>query len=249
MNKLIATFLLTLVPGLVLAAGGGYPLDKMEPDVSNTASLQRGAKYFMNYCSGCHSTQFQRYERVADDLEVPHALMMENLVFDKSAKIGDLMENAMRDDEAKAWFGATPPDLTLVARVRGDDWLYTYLRTFYEDPSRPWGVNNKVFPDVGMPHVLLELQGRQIDTCAGAHHGQLDPLTGEELCGLEVVEAGQMSAQEFDQMTYDLVNFLVYSAEPMQLERKRLGIYVFLFLAVFFVFAYLLKREYWKDVH
>lgn len=237
---------------LALAAGGGYPLDRADVDPTDQASLQRGIRYFQNYCAGCHGTGYQRYERVADDLGIPHDLMMENLVFNKSAKIGDLMHNSMDPDEAKAWFGVTPPDLTLVSRVRGGpDWLYTYLRTFYEDPSRPYGVNNKVFPDVGMPHALLELQGIQIDTCQETSPNERDPLTGEKVCGLSVdpQRKGSMTPDEFDQMVYDLVNFLAYSAEPMKEQRKQLGIYVFLFLAVFGVFAYLLKREYWKDVY
>ncbi len=250
MKKIILTFVVAMMPVFVMAASTGYPLDNVDLDPSDKASLQRGAALYQNTCSGCHSTKFQRYERVADDLEIPHDLMMENLVF-TDAKIGNLMENAMREEDAKKWFGAAPPDLTMVARVRGADWLYTYLRTFYEDPKRPWGVNNKVFPDVGMPHVLLELQGMQIDTCSGDAAGARDPLTGEKLCGLQVdpERKGTMTPAEYDQAMYDLVNFLGYSAEPMKLERQRIGIYVMLFLLVFFVFAYLLKREYWKDVH
>lgn len=149
------------------------------------------------------------------------------------------------------WFGATPPDLTLVTRVRGDDWVYTYLKTFYEDPKRPWGVNNKVFPDVGMPHALLELQGVQIDTCGVEDPNKRDPLTGEKICGLKADPArkGSMSESEYDQAMYDLVNFLAYSAEPMKVKRQQLGIYVLLFLILLFVVTFLLKREYWKDVH
>ncbi|OQX36903.1 MAG: cytochrome c1 [Oceanospirillales bacterium LUC14_002_19_P2] len=251
MKKIFITWLFVLLPVAAFAAGGGgYPLDHVETDVSDKASLQRGAKFYMNYCAGCHATQFQRYERVADDLGIPHDLMLDNLVF-TDAKIGDLMKNGMIEGEAKQWFGAAPPDLTMVARVRGTDWLYTYLRTFYLDPKRPWGVNNKVFPDVGMPHVLLELQGGLIDTCAGDAEGQVDTLTGEKLCGLvsDPEYKGSMSPEEYDQAMYDLVNFLDYSGEPMQLERQKIGIYVLLFLAFFFVVAYLLKREYWKDVH
>ncbi len=251
MKKILITWLFVLLPVTAFAAGGGgYPLDHIETDVSDQASLQRGAKFYMNYCAGCHETQFQRYERVADDLGIPHDLMMDNLVF-TDAKIGNLMKNGMVESEAKQWFGAAPPDLTMVARVRGTDWLYTYLRTFYLDPKRPWGVNNKVFPDVAMPHVLLELQGGLIDTCAGDTEGQIDTLTGEKLCGLvpDPEYKGSMSTEEYDQAMYDLVNFLDYSGEPMQLDRQRIGVYVLLFLAFFFVVAYLLKREYWKDVH
>ncbi|MGY0217872.1 cytochrome c1 [Endozoicomonadaceae bacterium StTr2] len=251
MKKIILTLVMSMMPALGLAASAGYPLDSIDLDPSDKASLQRGAALFQNTCSGCHSTKFQRYERVADDLGIPHDLMMDNLVF-TDAKIGNLMENSIREQDAKKWFGAAPPDLTMVARVRGADWLYTYLRTFYEDPKRPWGMNNKVFPDVGMPHVLLELQGMQIDTCGKDDDpSSIDPLTGEKMCGLQVDpdRKGSMTPAEYDQAMYDLVNFLGYSAEPMKMERQRIGIYVMLFLLVFFIFAYLLKKEYWRDVH
>jgi ubiquinol-cytochrome c reductase cytochrome b subunit len=168
------------------------------------------------------------------------------------------MENAMDNAEAKKWFGAAPPDLTLVSRARQPEWLYTYLRTFYQDGSRPYGVNNKVFKDVGMPHVLLELQGMQ--ECApgpvtAANGGvKRDPLTGEDIledpCGQFVIPvAGEMTSQQFDKTVYDLVNFLAYSAEPMVVDRHRIGMFTLLFIAFFTVFAWLLNREYWKDVH
>ena len=265
MKKLI-TFILALVPSVVLAAGGsGYPLDHVEFDISDKASLQRGAQAYMNYCMGCHSMKFARYERTANDLGIPLDMFEQNLKFDAAAKIGSLMENAMPDDLAKKWFGATPPDLTLVARARSPEWVYTYLRTFYKDDKRPYGVNNKVFPDVGMPHVLLELQG-MAECAPGPVHAanggiKRDPLTGEDIlfdengdalnpCGtLKVAEAGKLTPEEYDQFVYDLSNFLEYVGEPVALDRQRIGIYVLLFLAVFFVFAYLLNREYWKDVH
>jgi ubiquinol-cytochrome c reductase cytochrome b subunit len=212
----------------------------------------------MNYCMGCHSLQYSRYNRVANDLGIPEDLMMANMVFDPTVKFGDLMENAMDDANAKTWFGAAPPDLTLVSRARQPEWLYTYLRTFYRDDTRPYGFNNKVFKDVGMPHVLLELQGMQ--ECAmgpvKASNGGVkrDPLTGadilEEPCGtFTITEAGSMSPEEYDVAMYDLVNFLAYTAEPIAAERQRLGLFVLLFIAIFTVFAWLLNREYWKDVH
>ena len=165
------------------------------------------------------------------------------------------MDNAMDKTNAKVWFGATPPDLTLISRARQPEWLYTYLRTFYEDKSRPYGVNNRVFPDVGMPHVLMELQG--MPTCAvepGAGSDGADSLTeGAAMkgsCGrLEIAAAGVMAPVEFDAAIYDLVNFLAYTAEPMKTQRQRMGMYVLLFLMIFFVFAWLLSREYWKDIH
>lgn len=241
---------LVVVPLKVFAAGGsGYPLDDIEVNPADKPSLQRGAQLYMNYCFGCHETGFQRYERVADDLGIPHDLMQEYLM-SANAKIGDLMKNGVEPDEIKSWFGVVPPDLTMVARVRSPEWLYTYLRTFYLDPKRPLGANNKVFPNVGMPHVLLDLQGGYIDTCKGGASGR-DTLTGEPLCGLEPDPSvkGSMTPAQYDQAMYDLVNFLSYSAEPMKMERQRLGVYVLLFLAIFFIPAYLLKREYWKDVH
>ena len=175
------------------------------------------------------------------------------------------MTNSMPKDEAKKWFGAAPPDLTLVARARNPEWLYTYLRHFYADPSRPYGVNNKVFKDVGMPHVLAELQG--MPECApGPVHAEnggilRDPLTGEDVlfdengdalnpCGsFTYATEGRLSPEEYDKVIYDLVNFLEYMGEPVQAKRQRIGIYVLAFIALFFVFAYLLNREYWKDVH
>jgi len=255
---LIAVLLLTVLPLKASAAGGsGYPLDKANVDVSDTESLQRGAAMYANYCQGCHSVNFHRYERTATDLGIPVEIMQENLNF-SGTQVGSLMTITMTPELGKQWFGAAPPDLSLVARSRNEDWLYTYLRTFYKDPSRPMGVNNKVFPNVGMPHALLELQG--LAECApgpvkAANGGQKrDPLTGapilEDPCGtLKVVEPGKLTPEEYDQAVYDLVNYLSYVAEPMQLERQRIGMFVLLFLAVFFVFAYLLNREYWKDVH
>ena len=219
----------------------------------------------MNYCMGCHALQYQRYERTADDIGIPHDLMMDHLVFDPSKKIGSLMENSMDSADAKKWFGAAPPDLSLVARSRNPDWLYTYLRNFYRDDSRPYGYNNRVFPDVGMPHVMAELQG--VAECAPgsvmADNGGIlrDPLTGEdqlydkdgkafEPCGrLAVTEEGQLSPEEYDQVVYDLVNFLEYVGEPVQAKRQRIGVYAMFFLAIFFIFGWLLNREYWKDIH
>jgi len=179
-------------------------------------------------------------------------LYQANLMFDPTIKIGSLMDNAMDKANAKVWFGATPPDLTLVSRARQPEWLYTYLRTFYRDDTRPYGVNNKVFPKVGMPHVLMELQGMP-ECVPGPAHGGADHAgagaTDEPCGGLEIATAGAMTPEEYDAAIYDLVNFLAYTAEPMKLERQRIGVRVMLFLAIFFVFAWLLSREYWKDVH
>lgn len=255
MKKIIATILVSALP---LFGHAAYPLDKVDIDLRDKAAMQDGLKTFANYCLGCHGMKFQRYERVATDLGISEEDMMENIVF-TDAKIGDHMRTSMTDDQAKKWFGVVPPDLTMVARVRGADWLYTYLRTFYADPARPMGANNMVFPNVGMPNVLVSLQGNQVIDCKQVpliENGKkvFDPLTGspitEESCDELVIEkgTGSMSEQEFDETVKNLVTFLEYSANPVKLKSQRIGTYVLLFLAVFFVFAYLLKREYWKDV-
>lgn len=259
MKKLFAALMFSVLPLTAMAAGPAIPLDKVDIDLTDKAALQDGLKTFTNYCMGCHSAKFQRYERVANDLGIPEEVMMENIVF-TDAKIGDHMKIGMQPADAKVWFGAAPPDLTLVARVRGTDWLYTYLRTFYEDPSRPLGANNLVFPNVGMPNVLSDLQGRQVMGCKQVQvveNGKkvFDPLTGtpvtEEACDqLTIVPGtGKQTEAEFDETVKNLVTFLAYSANPVKLESQRIGTYVLLFLAFFFVVAYLLKREYWKDVH
>ncbi|MFM4829727.1 cytochrome c1 [Aeromonas rivipollensis] len=243
--KRIIFAVLALLPGLVLAAGGGFPLDKAEYDLSDKASLQRGAATFMNYCAGCHSTQYQRYNRVAADIGIPEELMRENLVF-TGAKIGDLMKSAMSEKDAARWFGALPPDLTLVARVRGADWIYTYLRSFYVDETRPFGVNNAVFPSVGMPHVLEPLQGTPR---AEFETHTLDGVEMQQVVSIKSDGNGEMNNEEYDQTVLDLVNFLVYSAEPVQQERERMGFWVLGFIAIFFIFTVLLKKEFWRDVH
>lgn len=238
--------LFAFLPSLAMAAGGNVHLDAANNDLNDKASLQRGAKLFMNYCLGCHATQYQRYERIADDLDIPKELMMENLVFDKNAKIGDLITNAITVDDAATFFGAPAPDLTLVARVRGTDWIYTYLRSFYADPSRPFGVNNVVFPSVGMPHVLEELQGTPVKEFKTV---MVDGEQVQELIGLKSLGNGELSPEEYDEAVRDLVNFLEYSGEPMKLERQQMGYWVIGFIIIFLILAILLKKEYWRDVH
>nr|WP_086938336.1 cytochrome c1 [Thaumasiovibrio occultus] len=239
--------LMALLPSLASAAGGSsFPLDDPKNDLTDKASLQNGAKLFMNYCFGCHSTQYQRYERVATDLDIPINLMKDNLIFDNTAKVGDLMENAISDSDAKQWFGNPAPDLTLVARVRGTDWIYTYLRTFYVDPSRPFGVNNLVFPSVGMPHALEELQGTPYKVY---EERLIDGEMVKEFVGIEADGRGELTAEEYDQAVRDITNFLEYAGEPMKLERQRLGYMVMGFLVIFLIVTILLKKEYWRDVH
>ncbi|WP_047048498.1 cytochrome c1 [Vibrio mexicanus] len=238
--------LFAMLPALAMAAGPKVPLDKANNDLSDQASLQNGAKLFMNYCFACHSTQYQRYERVATDLGIPADLMKENLMFDPEAKIGDLMVSAIPQDSAAQWFGAPPPDLTLVARVRGVDWLYTYLRSFYADPSRPFGVNNVVFPMVGMPHVLEELQGIP-QPVYGTR--VVDGVEEQVIVDIKTDGTGELNEEEYDDAIRDLVNFLEYSGDPVKLERHTLGWWVMGFLVIFTIIVVLLKKEYWRDVH
>lgn len=245
MKKLLIA-LVALVPTLGFAAGGSnVHLEKANIDLHDKESLVRGLDLFQHYCSGCHSTQYQRYERVATDLGVSIDEMRSKYVL-TGAKVGELMENAIPEKDAAKWFGAAPPDLTLVARVRGEDWVYSYLKGFYKDPSRPFGVNNTVFPSVGMPHVLEGLQGIATPVV------ETEVVDGKEVSkvkGVNPAVGGTMSAEEYDQAARDITGFLVYSAEPVKLEREALGVWVLGFLFIFFIVAFLLKKEYWKDVH
>ncbi|MBO8086280.1 MULTISPECIES: cytochrome c1 [unclassified Marichromatium] len=243
MRKLIIATLLLLSPVTLLASGGGAHLEDADIDLHDKASLQRGAKYFVNYCMGCHSLQYMRYNRMAEDLGIDEISLRENLIFG-DAKPGDLMTNSMRPEDGEKWFGTAIPDLTLVTRWRSPDWVYTYLKSFYVDDTRPYGVNNVLFPLVGMPHVLGGLQGVQQPVMSESHDG------GEAIAvGVELVEEGTLSTEEYDTMVRDITAFLTYAGEPMKLERQRLGLYVLLFLGVFFLIAYFLKKEYWKDIH
>ncbi len=246
MKKQFLAFLLALMPFAAVAAGGGVHLDKADIDLSNEQSLQRGAKLYINYCQGCHSTAYMRYNRMGRDLGLTDEQVIDNLMF-TTDKVGNLMTIAMDKDDAANWFGAPPPDLSLVARSRGVDWLYTYLRTFYLDETRPLGVNNEVFPSVGMPHVLWELEGlkKAVIKTEIDHDGNEQSV----ITGYEMVQPGKLSGAEYDRAVRDLVAFLAYVGEPVKLERQRLGVWVMLFLAVFFVIAYFLKKEYWKDIH
>ena len=238
-------------------ACGTIDCEPFEAQLTNDASLQNGAKLAVNFCMGCHSFKYSRWERVANDIGIPNQLMLDNMVF-TGQKIGELMDIAMPADSAKDWFGATPPDLTLVARSRKPEWVYTYLLHFYADPTRPLGVNNKVYKDVGMPHALLDLQG--LAECApgpvlAANGGiKRDLLTGEDMlddpCGnYNITKAGTMNEEEYRAAVYDLVNFLTYIAEPMAEERKHIGRLVLLFLLLLLVPTVLLNREYWKGIH
>jgi ubiquinol-cytochrome c reductase cytochrome c1 subunit len=242
MRKLIIATLLLLSPAMLLAAEGP-PLEKANIDLRDQASLQRGAKYFVNYCMGCHSLQYMRYNRLAKDLGINEIELRENLLFG-DAKPGDLMENSIRPEDALKWFGIAVPDLTLVTRWRSPDWVYTYLKSFYLDNTRPYGVNNVLFPLVAMPHALGDLQGAQEPVFAPAHGAGVPVLEGVKL-----VKQGKLSPKEYNAMVHDITAFLTYAGEPIQLERQRLGFYVLLFLGLLFIPAYLMKKEFWKDIH
>lgn len=253
MKKLITLLFAVLFVAQAYAAGGNqYPLDHANVDLDDRPSLQRGAKYYVNYCMGCHAMAYQRFNRVGKDLGLTDKEVIDNLIFTSNKKgepkkIGELMTIAMDTDYAEKAFGVVPPDLNLIARSRGADWLYTYLRTFYKDDSRSFGVNNAVFPLVGMPNVLLHLQGEQ-KALYEEHddgHGHMTKV----ISGFEITKQGEMSVEEFDQLALDLTNFLVYSGEPAKMVRGKMGFWVLLFLALFGYLAYLLKKEYWKDVH
>jgi ubiquinol-cytochrome c reductase cytochrome c1 subunit len=239
---------LILVPATLFAAEE-MQLDRAPIDRHDVISLQRGARTFVNYCLNCHSAGFMRYNRLRD-IGLTEQEIRDNLIF-SDAKVGDLMKVAMTPSEAKQWFGVAPPDLTVIARARsshagsGSDWLYTYLRRFYRDPSRATGWNNVVFPNVGMPHVLYELQGIQVlreETVPGPGYSITEPK-------LVLAKPGMLTPVEYDRVVADLVNYMTYMSEPVRNTRIVLGLYVLLALGVLFVLAYLLKKEYWKDVH
>lgn len=241
----------------LLAASTGVHLDHVKNDLTDKASLQRGMGLYMNYCAGCHSLQYARFKDVARDIgivdkkgTVLEKLVNQNLNFISDKPTSPITTGLTKKDGAQ-WFGVAPPDLSLVARVRGNNWLYTYLRSFYIDPKRPWGVNNTVFPDVGMPHILLNLQGEQVPVYrkVSSKDDSGNVVEKQEIERLELKKPGSLSKEQYDKAITDLVNFLDYVGEPHKLERKRLGVWVILFLVIFTLFAYLLKREYWKDVH
>ena len=246
--KLFTTLTLLLLSSTVWSAGGGHEVDvgKVNIELHNTASLQRGAKYFVNYCLSCHAAENSRYKRVADDLGISEDLMRENLIF-TGQKVGDLMTVSMRREDAKKWFlGITPPDLSTHVRAIGPQAVYNYLKTFYVDESRPFGVNNRQLPNTAMPHVLAELQGLQK---AVYHKEEHDGIVYKEFEKFEMLQPGVLNEEEYDQVVVDIVNFLAYISEPAALIRKSVGIGVLFFLSILGILAYFLKRNYWQDVH
>lgn len=248
-KKLIA--ILALLPGLALASEGGHPLDTA-PERASLASLQNGAKLFVNYCLNCHSAVSMRYNRLRD-LGLTEAQIKDNLLF-SADKVGDMMTTALRPADAKVWFGVVPPDLSVIARAKassagsGPDYLYTYLRTFYKDDTRPTGWNNLVVPNVAMPHAMWQLQGLRTVKMVEGKDPHDPTKTVHTFAGFEQVTPGQMSAAEFDTATADLVGYLEWMAEPAQGTRKKLGVWVLLFLTMFAFLAWRLNASYWKEV-
>jgi len=246
--KLLCVFSLAglAIAGSALASGGDFPLDSAPNRLNNNASLQNGAKLFVNYCSTCHSANSMRYNRL-QDIGLTEKQIKENLILG-DAKVGDLMTVAMNPKDAKAWFGKVPPDLSVEARARGSDWIYTYLRTFYKDDDRPTGWNNLVYPNVGMPHVLWQLQGER----AAKFEERKDPhdssKTLKTFVGFEQLSPGSMKPQEYDDNVADLVAFMTWMSETVQLERNRIGVVVILFLAIFTLLAWRMNKAFWKDI-
>jgi ubiquinol-cytochrome c reductase cytochrome c1 subunit len=262
MRKFLILLVVLGLPSGAFAASehkscGTVECDRVDIDLGDKTSLQRGARIFVNYCLSCHSASYMRYNRMGQDLGISDELIKENLLF-AADKVGDLMKAVMPKDDAKLWFGVAPPDLSLITRSRKPEWVYTYLRSFYRDDKSPSGWNNVVFPNVAMPHVLYEWQGDQRAVYTRVKRKSHVEVNGnniekeietEVFHRLELEKPGSMTAKEYDKAMLDLTHFLVYLGEPAKLVRYRIGNYVLVFLVVFLVFAYMLKKEYWKDVH
>ena len=249
--------LAVLAAPFAAVAAEGVKLDRLPADVNpnDPVSLQRGAQVYVNYCMGCHSAGYMRFNRL-QEIGLSEQQIRDNLIF-TGAKVGELMKAAMDPRDSKEWFGAPPPDLSVIARSRsshagsGADWLYSYLRGFYRDPSRPTGWNNTIYPNVGMPHVLWQLQGEQtletqVRSIPIGNKGEVRKYEEQKLV---LVKPGAMRPAVYDRMVADLVNFLVYVGEPARQLRVDLGIWVLIVLAAFTFLSYLIKKEYWKDVH
>ena len=247
--SVLATVMLALTAGAHAAGGGGFELHANN-DVGNINSLQRGARNFFNYCAGCHSAKYVRYSRIAEDLELSEDMVLDNFMFGQG-KVGDTVGAAMTAEHAEQWFAAVPPDLSLTGRSKGADWIYSFLMAFYSDPSRELGVNNLVLEGAAMPHVLAELQGlRGLRKADGDHEdGHEDAGHGDDEGPLVQLTEGTLTPVEYEGFVRDTVNFLDYIGEPMQTQRRSLGVKVIAYLVLLFVLAYALKQEFWKDIH
>lgn len=228
-----------------MAAGGGTHLEPAEIDLDNIASLQRGARNFMNYCSGCHSAQYVRYSTIGKQLELSEEQLIDNLMFN-AEKTFETIKTAMPAEDAQRWFGQAPPDLSLMARARGADYIFNFLKGFYVSEASPTGVDNVVLPGTSMPHVLWELQGHQQATFSD--HQNDDGSVTTTFDGFEMLSAGAMDAEQYDAFVRDTTNFLAFIAEPIRQDRRKIGVWVIMFLIFFFVLATQLKKEIWKDV-
>jgi ubiquinol-cytochrome c reductase cytochrome c1 subunit len=227
---------------------GGY---EFTPDLSDQEALQRGARTFVNYCLSCHSAAYMRYNRMGQDLGIPDSVLLMNFMFGTD-KVGDTMTVAMAKEDAVRYFGVAPPDLSVTARARGAEWLFNYLMTFYRDPSKPSGTNNLVFPDVAMPHVLWELQGWQEPVYVEEMDENNQPVRRIDRLELVTPPGTKPSVyenEEYTQTVTDLVNFMVYLGEPIQLQRYSFGMWVIIYMFFLLIILYFLKKEYWKDVH
>ncbi len=248
-KKLIAV--LALLPGLAFASGGTHPWDKA-PERTSMAALQNGAKLFVNHCLNCHSAVSMRYNRLKD-LGLDEAQIKANLLFTQD-KVGGMMTTALRAEDAKAWFGVVPPDLSVIARAKagpqgtGADYLYTYLRTFYKDDTRPTGWNNLMVENVAMPHVMWEMQGVRTVKMVEEKDPHDASKTVHKFGGFEQVSKGSMTPLEFDAATADLVAYLEWMADPSAATRKKLGVWVIFLMSLFTLFAWLLSKSYWKEV-
>jgi len=238
-------FLLALVPEIGISASA-MKMDPVNISLRDMVSLQNGAKLFVNYCISCHSASYIRYSRMAEDLDLPEDVVKNNMLF-SGGKIGDLMTTTMTEEDGKAWFGVSPPDLSLIGRIRGAEWLYNYLRAFYIDENTRSGWNNVVFENVAMPHPLYELQGRQkaVFKTVTDNHGNESKVLDK----FELVTPGTMTVEEYDSHMRDLTNFLLYLSEPTKMAGIKYGIWVMVFLVILGTLAYALKKEYWQDIH
>jgi ubiquinol-cytochrome c reductase cytochrome c1 subunit len=237
MNRWLVVLMTTALLAPAIVAAEDSELMQFKPS-GNVASLQRGARDFMSYCSGCHSLKYVRYNRMAEDLHIPEDILKKNLMF-TSSKVGDTINSAMKPSNASDWFGQVPPDLTLEAEYRGADWIYTYLQSFYVDPTRPQGVDNLVFPNVAMPDVLWSLQGWQVAEKDAEGDGK----------HLKLASPGSMDQEQYREFVGDLTNFLAYTTAPDKKQRMTVGLCVILYLMVLTLLFYLLKKEFWRDVH
>ena len=246
--RVAAACLVLSASGASFAAGGGAALDAANNDVGNTKSLQRGFKYFMNYCSGCHSAEYVRYNTIGAALEISDEELEQNLMFN-AQRTFETINISMRAEDATAWLGQVPPDMSLIARSKGVDHIYSFLRGYYRDDKSATGWNNTVVKNVSMPHVLWELEGVKAQAESHSDEGaEADGHGGADKPAFDVLAAGTMSAEEYDEVVRDIVNFLDFISEPMQLERTQIGIWVMAFLVIFFFLSLFLKKEIWKDV-